>query len=186
MFLRRMSGWPLIILALIIGATACSGSKARRKAGKQRRADAELASKHEFTPGVDVIEASIRGKTFVEHPTLATIYFDYDSSNLGSKTLNALKKNAEFLKNNPDYQVLVAGHCDERGTIEYNMALGQKRAKEVREYYIRLGVTGRSIATISYGEEKDVCAENTEECWGLNRRSETLARTQTASNRSGD
>jgi len=76
----------------------------------------------------------------------------------------------------------VAGHCDERGTIEYNLALGQRRAKEVRDYYLRLGVSGKSVATISYGKESPLCREANEECWAKNRRAETRIRTGTAAN----
>jgi len=68
---------------------------------------------------------------------------------------------------------LVEGHCDSRGTMGYNLALGQKRAKEVRDYYTRLGVPGSSIGTISYGEEKPSCEDETEECWGKNRKADT-------------
>ena len=74
--------------------------------------------------------------------------------------------------------MLVEGHCDNRGTTEYNLSLGQKRAKEVRDYYVRLGVSENSIGTISYGEENPACEEETEECWMKNRRSETKVRIQ--------
>ena len=68
---------------------------------------------------------------------------------------------------------LVAGHTDERGTVAYNLALGQKRAKEVRDYYIRLGVDGTKLATISYGKEQPACNVSDDECWLKNRRAET-------------
>jgi len=72
-------------------------------------------------------------------------------------------------------KVQVAGHCDQRGTVEYNLALGQRRSKAVRDYYRSLGVAGHRVATISYGEEKLLCQEEDEACWGRNRRGETLA-----------
>src|SRR5258708_5403510 len=80
---------------------------------------------------------------------LEAVHFEYDSSALKADALETLKKNADYLKAHPDEEGLVAGHCDARGTIEYNLALGQKRAQAVREYYMRLGVSGRSLATIS-------------------------------------
>jgi peptidoglycan-associated lipoprotein len=110
-----------------------------------------------------------------------SVYFDYDSYALKGDSLEALKKNAEYLKAHRDLEVLVAGHCDQRGTIEYNLSLGQNRAKGVREYYIRLGVPGKALATISYGKESTVCNESTEDCWSQNRRGETRVRSRTAS-----
>jgi peptidoglycan-associated lipoprotein len=75
---------------------------------------------------------------------------------------------------------MVAGHCDERGTTAYNLALGQKRAKEVRDYYVSLGVDGGRLATISYGKEAPLCLESNEACWTRNRRAESRARAKTA------
>ncbi|HUT85833.1 MAG TPA: OmpA family protein, partial [Elusimicrobiales bacterium] len=76
----------------------------------------------------------------------------------------------------PGYDLLIEGHCDERGTIEYNIALGQKRANTVRTYYIRMGMPASSITTISYGKEKPLCYESSESCWTENRRTETKLR----------
>jgi len=133
-------------------------------------------------PGVDAEEASLRGKDFQSIEGLTAIHFDYDSAKLKDAQLDALKKNAGYLKDHPNLEVLVAGFCDERGTTEYNLALGQKRAKEVREYYIRLGVPGRSLATISYGKENPSCSEHTESCWAQNRRAETRVRLTVSDN----
>ena len=73
---------------------------------------------------------------------------------------------------------MAAGYCDERGTVEYNLALGQKRAKEVREYYIRLGIPGQTLATISYGKEAPLCSASNDDCWAQNRRAETRVRSR--------
>ena len=170
--LRRM-----LVLALAAGLAACSGAglkkdKDGRNGGKDDAAGAG------YVPGVDVQEASLRGKDFQSIDALETIHFDYDSASLKGPQLETLKKNADFLKSRPSMEVLVAGHCDERGTTEYNLALGQKRAKEVRDYYIRLGVGGRSVATISYGKESPTCSDPSEDCWSANRRAETRVRIQ--------
>ena len=101
---------------------------------------------------------------------------DYDSASLSEDTLATLKENAAVLKARKGAVALVAGHTDERGTVAYNIALGQKRAKEVRDYYIRLGVDGRKLATISYGKEMPACSTSDEDCWGRNRRAETRLR----------
>ncbi|MBI3288424.1 MAG: OmpA family protein, partial [Elusimicrobia bacterium] len=87
---------------------------------------------------------------------------------------------AAVIKERKDSDFLIAGHCDERGTVAYNLALGQKRAKEVRDYYIRLGVDGRRVATISYGKEEPQCSEATEACWSRNRRAITGVRVKKA------
>jgi len=133
-------------------------------------------------PDVNVQEASIRGKEFAESPDLATVHFDYDMYSLSGKARIDLRENAEYLKAHPDLEILVQGHCDERGTLEYNLALGQKRAKAVRDYYIRIGVPGRAVATISFGEERPLCMEADEDCWARNRRAETRIRSQVSSN----
>ncbi|MBI4370887.1 MAG: OmpA family protein [Elusimicrobia bacterium] len=132
-------------------------------------------------PPTEVAEASLRGGgEFAARADLKAVRFDFDSAALSDEALEALKSNAEAIKAEPRLEVRVAGHCDERGTTAYNLALGQKRAKEVRDYYIRLGVDGRRIATISYGEENPLCAQPDEACWTQNRRAETTARTAAA------
>ena len=83
----------------------------------------------------------------------------------------AIKAAASAVAN---YQVVVEGNCDDRGTTAYNIALGQKRADEVKAYYVRLGIPADKIATVSYGEEKPVCYEATNDCWAQNRRADTL------------
>lgn len=108
----------------------------------------------EIPEEVKVIEPEIRMKEFVATPELKTVYFDFDKYDLLPKTQTILQNNAEFLKKNPDLKVLVEGHCCECGTVEYNLGLGDKRAKAVRDYYIQLGISPKRIATITYGEEK--------------------------------
>jgi peptidoglycan-associated lipoprotein len=118
-------------------------------------------------------EGNIRGGDFQSQPDIKTVNFDFDKYELSDATQAILQANAELLKAHKDWSVLVEGHCDDRGTIEYNLALGQKRAKAVRDYYVTLGVPESSIGTISYGEEKPLCSEETDACWAKNRRAET-------------
>ena len=173
--MMKFSAAAAIAVFLVAG---CASNRRLKKELPADKAAADKAAEPAYTPGVDVTEASLRGGEFAPTPDLAVIYFDYDSFSLKEGSLEALKKNASYLKDHRDLEVLVTGNCDERGTIEYNLALGQKRAKEVREYYVRLGVNGKSVATISYGREKPACAESTEECWAKSRRAETLARSR--------
>jgi len=121
-------------------------------------------------------EPSLRGKEFKETENLKKIYFDYDDDKLNVEARSVLSDNSLWLKKNQDVEVLIEGHCDERGTVEYNMALGDRRAKAVRRYLMKLGVSGKRIATISYGEEKPVDFGHDENAWAKNRRAETLGR----------
>jgi len=101
-----------------------------------------------------------------------TIYFDYDRSDLSAEAQNILKKIADILSSNPSYALDIAGHCDERGTIEYNLALGERRARSAKKYLSALGISGDRTSTISYGEEKPVDSRSTDEAWAQNRRDE--------------
>src|SRR6516162_3443991 len=101
---------------------------------------------------------------------LKEIYFDFDSYDLRTDARETLKANAAWLKDNPAVIVDIEGHCDERGTNEYNMALGAKRAQAAMDYLTTLGVAASRLSTISYGEELPVCEEHAEECWAKNRR----------------
>jgi len=121
-------------------------------------------------------EPSLRGKEYKEVPEIAAIYFELDQATLRSDARDTLGKNYQALKDHPDWEVLVEGHCDERGTTEYNLGLGQKRAAAVRQYYMTLGLQGSTIATISYGKENPACTEHTEGCWSQNRRGVTKVR----------
>jgi OOP family OmpA-OmpF porin len=100
---------------------------------------------------------------------LDSIYFDYDKYNVKPEFKDAVKKNADYLKANAAKNVLIAGNCDERGTNEYNMALGQRRADSAAKALKAAGVDAKRIKTVSYGEEKPVCKESVESCWSKNR-----------------
>ena len=101
-------------------------------------------------------------------------YFDYDKSDIRADARTALTTDADILKsiftNDPNFSVLVEGHCDERGSAEYNLALGDRRATAARDFLTQLGVRADRLKTISYGKERPQCTEATEECWQRNRR----------------
>ena len=98
------------------------------------------------------------------------IYFDFDKSNLKPEAQKCLKKKAAFLRYNPSFSVLIAGNCDNRGTEEYNLALGERRAASAKDYLMALGISGDRIKTISYGELRPADPANNEAAWALNRR----------------
>jgi peptidoglycan-associated lipoprotein len=97
-------------------------------------------------------------------------FFDYDSANIRADAREALQKDADFLKNYPQARVTIEGHCDERGSTEYNLALGQRRANAVKEYLVSLGISADRLSTTSWGKEKPFCNESNEACWQQNRR----------------
>jgi peptidoglycan-associated lipoprotein len=97
-------------------------------------------------------------------------YFDLDKADVRSDARGALARSADFLRNYPQVKVVVEGHCDERGSTEYNLALGDRRAAAVKQYLVSLGIGADRISTVSYGKEKPFCMQSSEDCWQKNRR----------------
>jgi peptidoglycan-associated lipoprotein len=110
----------------------------------------------------------------IEDNPMNDVYFEFDKSELTEDTKAALQRYAEVLKAYEGLKVLIEGHCDERGTDEYNLALGENRATRVREYLVSLGVGGQYLKTISYGESRPAVDESNEEAWSKNRRAHFL------------
>jgi peptidoglycan-associated lipoprotein len=106
---------------------------------------------------------------------LNDINFDFDKYNIRSGDAEILKGNAEWFKANPGKKMRVEGNCDERGTVEYNLALGQKRADAAKAYIVNLGVDGKALETVSYGKERPVDPGHNEAAWAKNRRAHFLA-----------
>ena len=111
-----------------------------------------------------------RLQSFTASSDLKDIHFKFDQFDLDDNSRAVLQKNAEFLKNNPNLHVEVQGHCDERGTNNYNIALGERRAHSTKKYLVAQGVNSRNVHVISYGEEKPFCFSSGEVCWQENRR----------------
>ncbi len=111
-------------------------------------------------------------KPKAQRPQQDAVYFAFDSAALDERARATLDAWAAYLNDHPDVRVRVEGNCDERGTREYNMGLGQRRADSVKNYLVEHGVAADRIATISYGEERPVCTEHNESCWALNRRAD--------------
>ena len=98
------------------------------------------------------------------------IFYDYDTADLRSDAQATLSKDAAYLNSHPDIKIVIGGYCDERGSNEYNLALGQNRADAAKTALVNAGVAATRIRVISYGKEKPFCTESTEDCWQLNRR----------------
>jgi peptidoglycan-associated lipoprotein len=106
------------------------------------------------------------------------IHFDFDKADIRPVDTEILDSNAQWLKSNADALVIIEGHCDERGTDEYNLALGERRTKAARDYLVARGVQSTRITVTSYGEERPLCTERTEGCWSRNRRAEFLVKSR--------
>jgi len=115
-------------------------------------------------------------KEFTSIAALRDVFFDFDKYDIRPEDAKTLDANATWLKTNADNLVLIEGHCDERGTNEYNLALGERRAKATMNYLVSQGVQANRITIISYGEERPVCNEKNESCWSKNRRGHFLVK----------
>ena len=113
---------------------------------------------------------------FAAVPELVDVFFDFDKYDIRPGDAKTLDANANWLKSNSNHLVLIEGHCDERGTNEYNLALGERRAKSTMNYLVSQGVQANRITIISYGEERPQCTEHNEACWAKNRRAHFLAK----------
>jgi len=105
-----------------------------------------------------------------EQGPLADIHFDYNDYTVRQEDSEILRSNADWLQKNPERRVQIEGHCDDRGSEEYNIALGAQRAQAAKEYLQTLGIKPDRMSTISYGKELPLCTEHTEDCWAENRR----------------
>lgn len=164
----------VLLACAVLSSGACS--PARGAAAKTAQNRSAVAAAAPTWDEADAVEASLRGKIYRAAAQLEGIRFDYDRDFLTEEALAIMKRNTAWLKETPENEILIQGRCDERGTTSYNLALGQRRARAVRDYYASLGVTPSRMATISYGKEKPICTEPTEDCWSRNRSAETLLR----------
>lgn len=127
-------------------------------------------------PAPAVVEEKAAAPVVVEAPKLEMIHFDFDKYALRDGDREILKKHAEWLKANPGYDVSIQGFCDERGTDQYNMALGQRRAESAMKYLVSLGVDPKRLTTVSFGKEKPIDPAHNEDAWAKNRRCEFVAK----------
>ena len=117
-----------------------------------------------------------RPSEFSENTNLKDVFFEFDRYDVRAGDARILDGNAAWLKSNDNNLVLIEGHCDERGTNEYNLALGERRAKSTMNYLVSQGIQANRITIISYGKERPVCSEKNESCWQKNRRAHFLVK----------
>jgi peptidoglycan-associated lipoprotein len=177
--LSYMKNSNLFVCALasaVLSASGCAGIHAAKKSGSPVPAPLTgpaAPSPADAARSADM-EPDVRDLATRVVPELQVVHFTYDSDILDETARGILKGNAGYLKAHAELKVQVAGNCDQRGTVAYNLALGQRRAAAVRSYYRVLGVAKSRVATISFGREKPICAEASESCWERNRRAATL------------
>jgi peptidoglycan-associated lipoprotein len=160
MFLK--SALPLAAVVIALSAGSCTDDK--------KKATEPVAPTAGATEAPAEVPAS--PSSSAASLTSTTIYFGFDDYTLNSEAQSTLTAMAEGLKANKSAAVQIQGHCDERGTVEYNLALGERRAQSVKNFLSQLGVESGRLSTISYGEEKPVVQGHTEDAWVKNRRAE--------------
>lgn len=169
-----MKSVPIALLALL--AVACASAKpstttAPKAAAPQSQTNssAEAQATGAKLAGETGADADMFGAPNADG--LVLVHFDYDSAQLSDSTQSSLRANAEFLSKHPG-AVAIEGHCDERGSDEYNLALGESRAKAVRDYLARLGIQSKRLEVVSYGSEQPLNMAHDEQAWAQNRRAQ--------------
>ncbi len=168
----------IIFIAVLMLTVSCASNKGAKGQGGSAASGETGIGEGELT------ESEISASAFKEvtereaelAPIFKDITFDYDSFALKPEAKSTLDKVAEALLGKTAIQVMIEGHCDDRGTNEYNLALGQRRANSAKKYLVQLGVSSKRIFTISYGEEKPIDTDQNEEAWANNRRDHFMIR----------
>lgn len=155
----------ILILGLVIVAVGCS--KKKKDDGSMENSGSESADSSVVNQPLS-FDAS--GSDSGKISGLHTINFEYDTATLSSDSKQKLSDNAKWMKTNAKANVQIEGHCDNRGSIEYNLALGERRAKAVKAYMVSLGVSAKRLSVISYGKEKPLVAGDSESDYSQNRR----------------
>lgn len=160
-----------IALCAVLMAVVLAGCPAKKKPGV---GEAEVQGLGQGEVGGGSLDKFKQGLGPSEGGPLQDVHFDYDRYDLRTEDRAVLQQNANWLKEHANAKVEIEGHCDNRGTVEYNLALGAKRAKSVKDYLVSLGIAADRLSTISYGEELPLCREDNEECWSRNRRAHSV------------
>jgi peptidoglycan-associated lipoprotein len=156
------------VIALCVLAVALSGCPGKKTGGPGSE-DGVGGIDEQSLAGSSLSRAQ-RGLGPEEDGILKDIHFGYDSADVDSGERDRLARNVEWLRDNPRAKVELEGHCDSRGTIEYNLGLGARRAKAVKDALVGQGIAADRLSTISYGKELPLCQDESEECWARNRR----------------
>ena len=161
----------LALIPLIVVAVGCA-----KKQKSDTAIEATPSIQTEATPSIESTPMSFdaAGSDSGKIDGLSTVFFDYDKATISASAKKALQGNADWLKKNAGVKIQIEGHCDSRGSIEYNLALGERRANAVKSYMSSLGIAGSRMSTISYGKEKPLIAAESDEAYSKNRRANFL------------
>lgn len=176
--MKNTADWVKIglVIALVVTLGAATGCKRKQPPITPDYDSTQTGVRDTTDTGTGLPDVDVTKLLFDRATGLQTIYFDFDRYNIRPDQAPILNANAEKIKSalaaSPNTYILIEGHCDERGTQEYNMALGERRALSVRDYLINLGVPARNLLTVSYGEERPVDPGRNEAAWARNRRAE--------------
>jgi len=163
----RTAALAIALVALMI--SGCSSKKNASGSGNGTM-NPVPGMGNENVGGTGSLSQYQKGELGANGGPLSDIHFDYNDYSIRPQDSDILRSNADWLTKHPDTRVQVEGHCDDRGSEEYNIALGAKRAQAAKDYLSTLGVSGERVSTISYGKELPVCTEETDDCWAQNRR----------------
>jgi len=167
----RKKLWISLALAFVIPGLLFTASCAKKAVEPEPAVVEEDAAAKAAAEKVAAEEAAKRAKMDATELFLyEEIYFEFDKSDLLPESQEVLRRKAEFLKDSPDVMVIIEGHCDERGTNEYNLALGDRRASSAKAFLVNLGIAGSRLTCISYGEERPADPGHNEAAWAKNRR----------------
>ncbi len=166
----------ILLVALIFVAVGCSPKAVQTTPPATSTTDTSLSDRDKGRTGIseEELAKAERDRLLREQERLAAIlkdvHFDFDSYAVNNSELPKIEGVGSFMKEDRSVRIVIEGHCDERGTVDYNLALGQKRAEAVKAYLLKLGIEGSRIRTISYGKELPADTGKTEEAWAKNRR----------------
>lgn len=183
-------GLVILMIGLLVAVSACSKKEPRLDPMEQYPSETETgaATDAQADAGQALTEEELRAQRLQEQEAMRKqeemrmkekarmqfvnedIYFNFDDATLNADARAVLKEKVSWLRENPNVSVLIEGHCDERGTEEYNIALGQRRAQSVKTFMVNAGVSASRLSTISYGEERPVDFSSNESAWAKNRR----------------
>lgn len=172
--LRRLALVPLILLAIapLTLSTGCSWFRKKPKQAENIGVDTGTNTTTGGGTMTEPVSTEPEGRIggITGDAPMRTIYFDYDRSEIRADQLENMEFNLGYLTSNPEVDILIEGHCDERGTTEYNFALGERRAETVKAYYVKNGVADARLQILSKGEEEPVDPGHDESAWSQNRR----------------
>ncbi|SYZ73886.1 conserved exported hypothetical protein [Candidatus Zixiibacteriota bacterium] len=160
--MKRLS--LLIVLSMLVLFAGCRKTVPPPPPEQPKATEPEVKPEEKPAPKEEPVIKKVSETDFM------TVYFDFDKYNLVDSAKQALDNNAKLLKDNPNLVVRIEGNCDERGTVEYNLSLGEKRANSAKKYLMDLGIEEGRLQTISYGKEKPVAMGHDEAAWAKNRR----------------